>query len=84
MSGRAVADALGVSYSTLCRAVAADASPIPFLKVNARIVFPTASVRAALHLDDGASNGNGAAPIHKGGTAITDDHDGGPRREQSP
>jgi hypothetical protein len=51
ITGHETAAALGISYSTLMRAVSENRSPVAFVKVGARVVFVTADLRRVLQLD---------------------------------
>ncbi len=76
MDGRPVAPVLGVSYSTLMRAVAENRSPVAFIRIGSRVKFLTADLRRVLGLDPPAPNGNGhgATNAAPGGDAVTFDH----------
>jgi excisionase family DNA binding protein len=54
LSVREAAPLLGVSAATLFRAIAADESPVAFVKCGARISIVTADLRSVLHV---GSNG---------------------------
>jgi hypothetical protein len=58
---REAAEALGVSAAGLYRAVKAGTSPVEVVRVGARIVVPTASLRQILRLDESVGQGTAAA-----------------------
>jgi excisionase family DNA binding protein len=59
LSVREAAPFLGVSDSTLFRAIALDRSPVAFVKTGTRISIVTADLRRVLQLDPAPTNGDG-------------------------
>jgi predicted site-specific integrase-resolvase len=55
VSVQVAAAALGVSFSTFYAAVRAGEEPVPVIRCGKRIVVPTAPLKRALGISDGAS-----------------------------